>query len=121
MATLEKKSFNSPDETRSFNKGKVELTTVGGTTFGRATFEPGWKWSNDVKPLAKTDSCQSLHTMYVISGKMHIVLDDGSEMDVEPGDVAIVHPGHNAWVVGDEPCVSIDTSIADSNYAKPAE
>ena len=108
MSAIAKKSLNTPDETRTFPKGKVELATVGGVTFGRATLQPGWKWSESVKPIAKTDSCQAPHTQYVISGRLHIRMDDGTEKEYGPGDVGIIPPGHDAWVVGNEACVSID-------------
>jgi quercetin dioxygenase-like cupin family protein len=108
MKPTEKKSLNSPDETRSFPKGKVEVATVGGVTFGRATFEPGWRWSEHVKPIAKTKSCEAPHTQYLISGHLHIRMDDGTEIDLRPGDVAVIAPGHDGWVVGNEPVVAID-------------
>ena len=108
--TIEKKSLNAPEEVRTFDKGKVELATVGGITFGRATFQPGWKWSECVKPVAKTKSCQAPHTQYVISGKMTVVMDDGTKKDFGPGDVGTVPPGHDAWVVGNEPVVAIDVT-----------
>src|SRR4051812_34945109 len=110
MAKIEKKSLDSPDETRKFGNGSINITKIGDVTLGRATFEPGWKWSNDVKPIAKTDSCQVLHTMLVLSGKMHVVADDGTEEDFGPGDVGVIQPGHDAWVVGDEPLVSVDVT-----------
>jgi len=117
MASTEKKSLNSPDETRTFPKGKVEMVSVGGVTFGRATFDPGWKWSEHVKPIAKTKSCEAPHTLYQISGHMRIRMDDGKEIDLGPGDVATIAPGHDGWVVGNEPVVAIDiTGMAD--YAK---
>jgi mannose-6-phosphate isomerase-like protein (cupin superfamily) len=110
MARLEKKSINSPDETRSFPKGKVELVTVGGVTFGRATLEPGWKWSECVKPIAKTKSCEAPHTQYHISGRLRVRMDDGTESEFGPGDVSIIPPGHDGWVVGNEPVVVIDVT-----------
>lgn len=116
---IQKKSFSTPDETRTFDKGKVENVTVNDTTFGKATFQPGWKWSESVKPIVKTESCQAPHTQYLISGRLHVVMDDGTEEDFEPGGVAFISPGHDAWVVGDEPVVAIDvTGMKD--YAKPA-
>jgi hypothetical protein len=81
---------------------------IGGQTIGRGTFEPGWRWSNDVKPLAGTDSCQVSHLAYVVSGRMGIRMDDGSEVKIGPGDVFACPPGHDAWVVGDQSCVSVD-------------
>ena len=117
MKSTEKKSLNSPDETRTFPKGKVEMVSVGGITFGRATFEPGWKWSEHVRPVAKTKSCEAAHTLYQISGHMRIRMDDGKEIDLGPGDVAIIAPGHDGWVVGNEPVVAIDIT-GMTGYAK---
>jgi hypothetical protein len=115
---MERKSLSTPDEVRKFPKGKLELSTVGGVTFGRATFEPGWKWTESVKPIAKTESCLLPHTQYVISGRLRVRMDDGSETEYGPGDVGVIPPGHNAWVVGNEPVVAIDiTGMAE--YALP--
>ena len=105
---LEIKSLNSPDEVRTFDKGKVELVTVGGATIGRAVFEPGWQWSKSVKPIVKTPSCQAPHFQYQISGTMKIVMDDGTEKETKAGDVVLAPPGHDAWVVGNEPVVVVD-------------
>ena len=116
---MQKKSINTPEETRTFPKGKLDLVTVEGATFGLATFEPGWKWSESVKPIVKTDSCQAPHTNYHLSGKLHVVMDDGTEEEFGPGDIGVVPPGHNAWVVGNEPVVALDiTGMVD--YAKQA-
>lgn len=108
MKTLEMKTMNVPDETRTFPNGKLELVNLNGITFGKATFEPGWKWSESVKPLAKTDSCQVPHTNYHLTGRLHIRMDDGTEKEFGPGDIGIIPPGHDAWVVGDTPVVVID-------------
>ena len=105
---LESKSLNSPDEVRKFEKGKLELVTIAGATIGRATFEPGWKWSTCVKPIAKTNSCQAAHYGYQISGTMTTRMDDGTEKTSHAGDVLIIPTGHDAWVVGNEPVVFID-------------
>ncbi len=106
---MQKKNLDSsPDETRTFEKGKIDVANLGNVTIGRAIFEPGWSWEKCVKPIAKTSSCQAPHTMYVISGRMKVVMDDGAEGEAGPGDTAVVPPGHNAWVVGNEPCVAID-------------
>ncbi len=114
---LEAKSLNKPDEVRTFEKGKVELATVNNLTFGRLTLQPGWKWSTHVKPIAKTQSCQQPHTQLVLSGRLHVKMDDGKEWEAGPGDVAYVPPGHDGWVVGNEPVVAIDvTGMKD--YAK---
>ena len=118
-ATVEKKSLNSPDQVRSFSKGKVELVTVGGVTFGRATLEPGWRWSECVRPLLKTASCEAPHLQYHISGKVRIAMDDGTQKEFGPGDVSMIPPGHDAWVVGNEAVVVIDIS-GMKDYARPA-
>ncbi len=116
MAQMQKMSFSKPDETRKFDKGQVELITLGGLTFGRATFQPGWKWKTSVQPIAKTKSCEAPHLAYQISGRLHVVMDDGSEQDFGPGDLALIPPGHDAWVVGNEPVVTIDVT-GMANYA----
>ncbi len=105
---MEVKYFSSPDEVRTFEKGKVELVEVAGRMVGKATFEPGWRWSLHVKPLAMTDECEAPHFQYLVSGTMHVVMTDGTEVDLAPGSVASIPPGHDAWVVGDEPAVGID-------------
>lgn len=116
---MEVKSLNNPDELRTPPKTKIEVVKVGDTTVMRATFEPGWKWSECIKPVAGTDSCQAPHVNYVISGRMKVVMDDGSEMEMGPGDAADIPPGHDAWVIGNEPCVAIDFA-AGKVYAKKA-
>jgi len=109
MAEIEVKNFDSPDETRPFEgNGQAEVVNIGGRVVGKATFEPGWKWSNNVKPIAGTDSCEVSHLGYVISGRMKITMDDGSEAEIGPGDVMAIPPGHDGEVIGDEPCVSLD-------------
>ena len=98
-------------------KGQLKLVNLGWGPVGRATFEPGWQWSKHVKLIAGTGSCEAAHLGYFVSGRMKVVMDDGEEMDYGPGDVAVMAPGHDAWVVGDEPCVFIDwQGFAD--YAK---
>lgn len=109
MADLEGKTFDSPDEVRAFQaNGRLELVNLASGAVGRGTFEPGWKWSNDVKPLAGTDSCQVPHVGYVLSGRMNVVMDDGSEHEYSPGEAFNMPPGHDAWTVGDEACVLLD-------------
>ncbi|HEX9289508.1 MAG TPA: cupin domain-containing protein, partial [Anaeromyxobacteraceae bacterium] len=106
MAQLIVRKFSSPDETRPFQaKGRVDILKFGEGVVGRAVFEPGWKWSTHVKPIAGTESCQAAHSGYVLSGRMHIVMDDGTEADMGPGDYAVIPPGHDAWTVGNETCV----------------
>jgi quercetin dioxygenase-like cupin family protein len=110
MAGMIRKSLDKPEETRPFTdgKGKVELVNLDSGPVGRATFEPGWKWSSHVKPIAKTDSCQAAHTGYFISGRMAVRMDDGEETEFGPGDFSVIPSGHDAWIVGDEQCVVID-------------
>jgi len=120
VAQAEIKNFDSPDETRPFEgMGKAEVLNIGGQVVGKATFEPGWKWSNNVKPIAGTDSCQVSHLGYVLSGRMKVYMDDGSEFEVGPGDVAAIPPGHDAETVGDEACVQLDFGEF-GEYAKRA-
>lgn len=118
--TLESKNLDTPDEKRDFEHGAMSIVNVAGAIVGRAVFNPGWKWSNDVKPIAGTDSCEAAHTGYVISGRMHIRMDDGTEREVGPGEAIVISAGHDAWIVGDEPCVMLDWS-GSANYAKPAD
>jgi quercetin dioxygenase-like cupin family protein len=106
---LQKKSFGSPDEVRPMaGKGRIELVKLANGVVGKATFEPGWRWSEHVKPIAGTGSCQAAHFGYVLSGHQRIAMDDGSELEIGPGDVFAIPPGHDGWVVGDEPCVILD-------------
>ncbi len=118
MAGTEVKDFDSPEEKRPFEgNGGVDVVSVAGKTVGRGTFEPGWKWSENVKPIAGTDSCQVAHVGYCISGRMVIHMDDGSDSEITPGSAFVIPPGHDAEVVGDEACVMVDFGeIAD--YAK---
>ncbi len=119
MAGMIRMSLDAPEETRPFEDGmgKVELVNIGAGPVGRATFRPGWRWSKHVKPIAQTGSCQAAHMGYFISGRMKVVMDDGQQMEFSPGDFSVIPPGHDAWVVGDEPCVVIDwQGFAD--YAK---
>ena len=117
MAKSEHKAFKSPDEIRTFEKGKLELLNIGGGVVGRLTLEPGWRWSKHVKPLANTDWCEAPHFQYHASGRIHIVMSDGTEFEAGPGDVTALPAGHDAWVVGNEPVILIDWAGA-SNYAK---
>ena len=117
MASAEKKNLNSPDETRPFDKGKVELVKIGGGTVGRGVLQPGWKWSEHVKPIAKTEWCEAPHFQYTISGRAIVRMTDGTELEIGPGDVALIPPGHDAWAVGNEPWVSVDWSGL-GEYAK---
>jgi len=110
MAKMEKKAFSTPDERRSFNKGLLELVTLGGVTFGRLTLQPGWKWSTSIKPIVNTDSCNARHLQYHVSGRLRVRMNDGTEAEFGHGEVSLLPPGHDAWVVGNEPVVVIDLS-----------
>ena len=113
----EHKSFGAPEEVREFPNGRAEILEIGGGSVGRFVFQPGWRWSDDVKPLAGTHSCEVQHFQYQVSGRLGIRMDDGTEFIAEPGDVTSLPSGHDAWVVGDEPAVVIDFHGA-STYAK---
>jgi len=108
MGKAEVKRLGTPDEVREFPKGRLELVKIGGATVGRATFEPGWRWSTSLQPLVKTRSCVAPHFQYHVSGILHIVMDDGTELDCGPGDVSLLPSGHDAWVVGNVPAVVVD-------------
>ena len=117
--SLQKKSLDSPDETRTFENGKVQVTTLGEFNASRFMLEPGWRWSENVKPIGGTESCQVLHTGYQVSGGLHVRLEDGTEEEVGPGEAYVIPPGHDAWVVGDEPVVTVDMSqVTAERYAK---
>ena len=118
MAQLEKKSLDHPDETRPVDKGSVEIVELDGATVMRTTFQPGWRWSECVKPVVGTPSCQVGHLMHVVSGRMGVRMDDGSEVEFGPGDVGVIPPGHDAWIVGNESFVGIDFQ-GGAVYAKP--
>jgi hypothetical protein len=104
----ETKTFSTPDEVRTFPKGKLELVKIGGVTIGRATFEPGWRWSTSVQPLVNTKSCEAPHFQYHISGTLKVVMDDGTQFECKAGDISLLPSGHDGWVVGDEPVVVVD-------------
>jgi hypothetical protein len=115
----EAKSIDDASEVREFKNGRVEVVTVGTTTLTRSIMQPGWRWSECVKPLAGTESCQVQHNGYSISGQLRVRQDDGTEIDINPGDAYSVAPGHDALVVGDEPWVGVDFSPAMADFAKP--
>ena len=113
---IERKTIDEPEEVRSFDRGRLELVWVGGTTFVRATFEPGFRWSECLKEKAGTESCQLSHIGYVASGRFGFAPDGGEEVILGAGDVFSVEPGHDAWVVGDEPVVILDFTGDDHLY-----
>jgi quercetin dioxygenase-like cupin family protein len=123
MSGITRMSIDSPEEVREFQggTGRVELVNLDGGAVGRATFLPGWRWSEHVKPIAKTESCEAAHMGYYISGRMKVVMDDGEEVEFGPGDFSIIEAGHDAWVLGSEPCVVIDwQGFADYATDRPA-
>ncbi len=117
-AKAEQKSFQAADETRAFERGTLALVKIGGAEIGRLTLQPGWRWSDHVKPLAGPDLCEAPHFQSHVAGTVHGVMADGAEFDARPGDVTALPQGHDAWVVGDEPVVVVDWYGA-SNYARP--
>ncbi len=116
--TFAKKSMSKPDETMKFGKGGMKLAKIGDHTLGLGTFRPGWKWSKDIGPIAKTESCQAHHVGYIISGRMSGVMDDGTKWSVKAGDVMDLGPGHDAWVVGKEPVVLLDITSGEMRAQK---
>ena len=117
MQATEHRTVQTPDETRAFPNGRAEIIKVGDGEVGRLVFEPGWRWSNDVKPIARTNSCQAPHFQYHVSGRLAIRMDDGTEFVADPGDSTSLPSRHDAWVIGDERVVTVDWFGA-SNYAK---
>jgi hypothetical protein len=117
MKKAERKNFDLSDEIRKFEKGTMEVLHIGGGVVGRATFEPGWRWSQHVKPIVNTALCEAPHFQYHVSGRLHIVMEDGAELVAGPGDVTVLPCGHDAWVEGDEPVVVVDWCGA-TKYAK---
>ena len=104
----ELKSFGKADEIREFPKGRLELIQVGGATIGRAIFEPGWRWSSSLQPIAKTKGCEAAHFQYHVAGVIKVLMDDGTELECRPGDISLLPSGHDAWVVGNEEAVVVD-------------
>ena len=104
----ELKNFEHPDEIREFPHGRLELVKIGGVVVGKVRLEPGWRWSESVQPIAKTDSCEAAHFQYFLSGVLRVRMDDGTEFDCRAGDVCLIPPGHDAWVIGNEPVVAVD-------------
>ncbi|MGW1776539.1 cupin domain-containing protein [Streptomyces sp. NPDC002104] len=119
MSGIVRRAFDAADETRPFEDGmgRLDLLETEQGLVGRAVFEPGWQWSKHVKPIAGTDSCEAPHVGYVVSGRMNIVMDDGEDTEVQAGDFIQIAPGHDAWVLGEEPCVVLDWQ-GYGDYAK---
>ena len=117
MKAITIRRFEKADESRAFDKGRFDLVTIGGVSIGRASYEPGWKWSVHVKPIANTPSCRVEHVGLVVSGRAMVVMDDGEKILLKPGDLFAIGPGHDSWVMGDEPYVSLHLLGAEA-YAK---
>lgn len=107
-AQAEHLDFSAPEETRAFPHGRAEIINAGGGLVGRFVLEPGWRWSQDVRPLAGTEWCEASHLQYHVSGTLRIRMADGTEFDAKGGDITVLPSGHDAWVIGDEPVVAID-------------
>jgi hypothetical protein len=112
MTELQARSLDSAEHVQTFDNGKAEIVTVAGSTLRRLTFQPGWRWSESLKKIAGTDSCQTHHVGYAISGHLHVTADDGSEQEIRAGDAYNIPPGHDGWIIGDETFVSVE--IADA-------
>ena len=117
MPGVESRDFSSPDETRTPPKTRVDIVSLAGGQIGRYTFEPGWRWSECIKPVAGTESCQVEHVGYMISGQLHVQHDDGSQQDIRAGSVYRIAPGHDGWNACAEPAVSVEFQGA-AKYAK---
>ena len=114
-------SFDQPDEVRRGENWQMELVNLaGGVQVGRVTLQPGWRWTEDVKPVAGTELCMAPHQQYQLSGRVHVAMQDGTEIEAGPGEIMSLPPGHDAWVVGDEPVVAIDWQGA-SVWARKSE
>jgi class 3 adenylate cyclase len=109
---LQRKNFSSPDQVRTFPRGRIDIVNLDETTIGRFVWEPGWRWSTDVAPTVHTQSCQNRHVGYAISGQLHVVMEDGTELDIVEGDAFEIPPGHDAWVVGDTTWDTVEFSSA---------
>ncbi|MCY0928699.1 cupin domain-containing protein [Streptomyces sp. H27-H1] len=122
MTGIVRRGFDSADETRRFEdgKGRLDLLNTDSGPVGRAVFEPGWQWSQHIKPIAGTDSCEAAHVGYIVSGRMKVVMDDGDSIEAQPGDFIQIDPGHDAWVLGEEPCVVLDWQ-GYGDFAKAAD
>jgi hypothetical protein len=113
------KSFDEPDEQRSPDKTRVDVVKLPGASVARMTFQPGWRWSECIRPVAGGESCQVRHVGTLLSGEMEVVHDDGTKARVVPGIAYVIEPGHDAWIVGDEPAVALEfESLAAETYAK---
>jgi hypothetical protein len=117
LAGIESRNLDQPDESRTPDKTEVNVVNIGGNEVGRFTFQPGWRWSECIKPVVGTDSCQASHLGYVVSGRIHVEHEDGTAGEVGPGEAYLIEPGHDAWVIGDEPFVGLEFKSA-GEYAR---
>lgn len=113
-SAAESRNLDTPDEQRTMEHLVLDIANLPGATVVRAVFQPGWRWATDLGPVVGTNSCQVAHTGVILSGRLGVRTDDGRELELGPGDAHVIAPGHDAWVVGDEPCVAIDVSITGS-------
>jgi mannose-6-phosphate isomerase-like protein (cupin superfamily) len=118
VAGVESRDFASPDETRTPDKTQVDVVRIGATTAARFAFEPGWRWSECVKPVAGTESCQVRHVGVAHAGRIAVKHEDGTEVEIGPGDAYVIEPGHDAWVVGKQPAVLIEFDTESSTAAR---
>jgi hypothetical protein len=119
MAGVEARNFDAPDETRTPDKTKLEIVRMGGMSASRMSLEPGWRWSESIKPIVGGERCQMRHVGVLQSGTMHVVHEDGTEQDIAPGHAYVIEPGHDAWVVGDDPVVGFEfESQTAEDFAK---
>ena len=121
MAGVESRDFESPDETRTPDKTRVDVVRIGATSAARFAFEPGWRWSECVKPVAGTESCQARHVGVAQSGRIGVKHEDGTEVEIGPGDAYVIEPGHDAWVTSNEPVVGFEfDSTTAQTFAQPS-
>jgi quercetin dioxygenase-like cupin family protein len=119
MAGISSKSFDAPDETRDVGAGRIDVVTLEGATVARMHAEPGWRWSEHVKPIVGGDHCRAQHIGYCLSGSLHVQHEDGTEMDLGSGDAYVIEPGHDAWVSGDQPFEALEfQSQTAEQYAR---
>ena len=118
VSKFEVKSHDAPDETRTPSKTRVEVVRLEGFTIGRLNLEPGWRWSECIKPVAGTETCQVSHVGYAAAGRLTVRLPDGTEQAISAGQSYTIPPGHDAWVEGDETFVGIEVLSAEQ-FAKP--
>ncbi len=111
--------FDRPDETRTFPHGQADIVRVGNATVARLSLDPGWHWASDVKPIAGTDTCQVRHVGYMVAGRLHVTMEDGTEQEIGPGQAYVIEPGHDARVVGNDKAISVEFSTpAAETFAK---